>query len=173
FPHIYGPVPREAVAGVRYLRRDPRGVFVSVEERGPTAELLDLLPHPEGGWYRQTWTAGVRVRPAGYPGERSTATGIHFLLAPGERSRWHRVRSDEMWVFNRGGPLTLLLGGSGERPEEESRLTLGPGLEDGHRAQVLVPAGTWQAAHPLTSREALVSCFVSPGFDFADFEAAD
>ncbi|GAA4901545.1 cupin domain-containing protein [Streptomonospora salina] len=173
FPHIYGPVPRAAVAGVRYLRRDPGGVFVSVEERGSTAELLDLLPHPEGGWYRQTWTAGAAVRPEGYPGERSTATGIHFLLNPGEYSRWHRVRSDEMWVFNRGGPLELALGGVGERPEEEARLILGPDLEDGRRLQGLVPAGTWQAARPLTAREVLVSCFVSPGFDFADFEAVD
>ncbi|MFC4868348.1 cupin domain-containing protein [Streptomonospora arabica] len=173
FPHIYGPVPREAVVGVRYLRRDPRGVFVSVDQRGATAERLDLLPHPEGGWFGETWRAAVRVRPEGYPGERSTATGIHFLLNPGERSRWHRVRSDEMWVFNRGGPLALSLGGSGERPEQERTLTLGTDIHGGQVLQALVPAGTWQAAHPLADQEALVSCFVSPGFDFADFEAVD
>ncbi|MUL43374.1 DUF952 domain-containing protein [Streptomonospora sp. PA3] len=173
FPHVYGPLPREAVAGVRYLRRDPQGAYVSIERRGATAERLDLLPHPEGGWFRQTWSTGVQVRPEDYPGPRATATGIHFLLNPGEHSRWHRVRSDEMWVFNRGGPLALSLGGSAERPAREASLTLGPDIEDGHLLQVLVPAGTWQAARPVTDREALVSCFVSPGFDFADFEAVD
>ncbi|GAB3463856.1 hypothetical protein GCM10027570_51440 [Streptomonospora sediminis] len=171
FPHIYGPIEREAVIGVRYLRRDPQGAFVSVEQRGATADLLDLLPHPEGGWYRQTWTTRAEVSPPGYPGARATATGIHFLLNPGEASRWHRVRSDEMWVFNRGGPLKLSFGGTGDRPEADSWQTLGPYIEAGHVLQALIPAGTWQAARPLTSEEALVSCFVSPGFDFADFEA--
>ncbi|QBI54582.1 cupin domain-containing protein [Streptomonospora litoralis] len=173
FPHIYGPVPRDAVIGVRYLRRDPQGAYVAVEQRGATAERLDLLPHPEGGWFRQTWTAGAEVHPEGYPGPRATATGIHFLLNPGERSRWHRVRSDEVWVYNLGGPLKLSFGGTGERPEADSWTILGPHIEAGHSLQSVVPAGTWQAARPLTSQEALVSCFVSPGFDFADFEVAE
>jgi predicted cupin superfamily sugar epimerase/uncharacterized protein (DUF952 family) len=171
FPHVYGPIPRAAVTGVRYLRRDPSGRYTGAEERPATAEALNLLPHPEGGWYRQTWHSGVTVHPQGYPGPRSTATGIHFLLGPGEESRWHRVRSDEVWVFNRGGPLVLEYGGTGGAPEPDGQVTLGPGIERGERLQAVVPAGTWQAARPLGGEEALVSCFVSPGFDFADFEA--
>ncbi len=175
FPHIYGPIPRAAVAEVRYLRRDPDGTFTRVERRSATAELLDLLPHPEGGWYRPTWRTGVGVHPSGYPGERPTATGICFLLGPGERSRWHRVRSDEVWAFNRGGELEISLGGTGERPaaeQDRSTRILGPRIEAGHALQVLVPAGTWQTARPAACEETLVSCFVSPGFDFADFETA-
>ncbi|GAA3729397.1 cupin domain-containing protein [Salinactinospora qingdaonensis] len=171
FPHIYGPLTREAVVGIRYARRDPEGAFVAFEQRGATAEALDLLPHPEGGWYRQTWRSSVTVLPEGYPGPRPTATGIHFLLTPGEESCWHRVRSEEMWVFNRGGPLLLRLGGGGAHPEPAESFTLGPDVTAGHHPQVLVPAGTWQSAVPMAG-ETLVSCFVSPGFDFADFEAA-
>ncbi|MBV2364374.1 cupin domain-containing protein [Streptomonospora nanhaiensis] len=174
FPHVYGPIPRAAVVEVRYARRDHRGVYVGVERRGPTAELLDLLPHPEGGWYGSTWRAGPTVRPEGYAGERPTATAIHFLLHPGEFSRWHRVRSDEVWVFNRGGALELLLGGDGDDPAaEHERVALGTDLEAGRRLQAVVPGGTWQAARLLADQEALVTCVVSPGFDFADFEARD
>lgn len=171
FPHIYGPVPRAAVVEVRYLRRDPWGRHTAVERRPATAELLDLWPHPEGGWYRQTWCTGERLRPDGFPGARATATGIQFLLPPQENSRWHRVRSDEMWVFNRGGPMLLEFGGTGKTPQYRGDVVLGPEIERGESLQVLIPAGTWQAAHPLSDEETLVSCFVSPGFDFADFEA--
>ncbi|GAA1113219.1 cupin domain-containing protein [Nocardiopsis composta] len=171
FPHVYGPIRRSAVVGVRYLRRGPWGEYTAAQERSPTAEALDLLPHPEGGWYRSTWRAAPKVRPEGYPAPRPTATGIHFLLHPGEESRWHRVRSDEVWVFNRGGPLRIDLGGTGGAPEPAGSAVLGPSVEDGELLQVLVPAGTWQAARPLTERETVVSCFVSPGFDFADFQA--
>lgn len=170
FPHIYGPIPNTAVVGRRYLRPDPGGGFASVEARSGTAELLDLLPHPEGGWYRQTWRTGRTLSPRGYPGPRASATGIHFLLGPGEESRWHRVRSEEMWIFNRGGPLELRLGGSGEQPEAAEAVRLGTALEAGERAQYLVPGGTWQAAAPIGAGETLVTCVVSPGFDFADFE---
>lgn len=170
FPHVYGPIPRTAVVGVRHLRRDPSGRYTGAEERPATAEVLDLLPHPENGWYRQTWRSGVTVSPDGHPGSRPTATGIHFLLTPGEESRWHRVRSDEVWVFNRGGPLRLELGGTGPVPSLEEHRVLGPGIEQGEHLQVLVPAGTWQTARPVGDTESLVSCFVSPGFDFADLE---
>ncbi|MDA0567937.1 cupin domain-containing protein [Streptomonospora sp. S1-112] len=192
FPHIYGPIPRAAVAEVRYARRDHRGSYVAVERRGPTAEHLDLLPHPEGGWYAATWRAPAAVRPEGYGGERATATAIHYLLHPGESSRWHRVRSDEVWVFNRGGPLELALGGAGSRPSAApERVVLGTDIAAGQRLQAVVPGGTWQSARPVEPREAretregqepgegqeapvaeeaLVTCVVSPGFDFADFE---
>lgn len=172
FPHVYGPIDRSAVTGVRHVRRDPGGAFTALDERAATAEALDLLPHPEGGWFRPTWTAPVSLTPAGYGGVRATATGIYFLLGPGEASRWHVVRSDEMWLWHRGGPLRLLLGGDGDVPDARPAVhTLGPDLAAGQVPQLVVPAGTWQAARPAGDAEALVSCVVSPGFDFADFRA--
>jgi len=141
------------------------------------AEALGLEPHPEGGWYRETWRSAIEVdlASAGYGGSRATATGIYFLLMPGERSRWHRVRSDELWLWHRGGPLTLQLGGRDDRPAKspEAEIALGPDVEAGQHPQALVPAGTWQAAAPSTDTEVLVSCIVSPGFSFADFTLDD
>ncbi|MFC0551822.1 cupin domain-containing protein [Planotetraspora thailandica] len=156
---------------VRFLRRDVTGTFVSVQERPAVAEALDLLPHPEGGWFRETWRTSVSFEPPGYGGARQSATGIYFLLNPGEESVWHAVRSDEVWFWHRGGPLRLVLGGTGERPGDEQVITLGPDVENGQVPQALVPAGTWQAARPAGDEGVLVSCVVSPGFDFADFTA--
>lgn len=141
----------------------------STDGRPRIARLLDLRPHPEGGWFRETWRTSASLTPEGYPGERSSATGIYFLLAPGEESRWHTVRSDELWLWHRGGPLRLVLGGSDAEPGREEVITLGDDLELGQVPQALVPAGTWQAARPAGDAEVLVSCVVSPGFDFADF----
>src|ERR1700722_8376720 len=84
--------------------------------RPATAELLDLSPHPEGGWFRETGRAARESVPDGYPGRRAAATSIYFLLTPGEESAWHRVRSDEVWLWHSGGPLTLLDGGDGDTP---------------------------------------------------------
>lgn len=170
FPHIYGPVERKAVAGIRYLRRDPAGRYIALEARPATAETLDLLPHPEGGWYRETWIAGPGYEPSGYPGRRAAATAIYFLLPPGARSCWHAVRSDELWLWHSGGPLALELGSTGARPSPEPTVvTLGPDLAAGQLPQRLVPGGHWQAARPAGQQEVLVSCVVAPGFDFADF----
>lgn len=169
-----GDEPVIAVDGgaVYFLRRDVHGAYVALQERPPVAEALDLLPHPEGGWYRETWRTAQRCAPAGYGGERATATGIYFLLGPGEESVWHAVRSDEVWLWHRGGPLELRLGGDGERPAAQARtIVLGPRVEEGQVPQALVPAGVWQAARPAGDAEVLVSCVVSPGFDFADFRA--
>ena len=135
-----------------------------------TAELLDLAPHPEGGWYRETWRAGPPSQPDGYPGPRAAATGIYFLLPPGEESAWHRVRSDEMWLWHSGGPLIMLDGGNGDRPASQPDVvTLGPDLIAGQVPQHVIPGGHWQAARPAADREVLVSCVVAPGFYFADF----
>jgi predicted cupin superfamily sugar epimerase len=166
-----GVIARSQVARVRYARRGPEGRHTELVDRPAVAETLDLLPHPEGGWFRQTWASPARFRPAGYPAERAGATGIYFLLPPGEESMWHVVRSDEVWLWHRGGPLTLLLGGAGDEPGSERTITLGPDVENGERPQALVPGGTWQAARPAGDEEVLVSCVVSPGFDFADFRA--
>ncbi|MEU5881867.1 cupin domain-containing protein [Spirillospora sp. NPDC047279] len=171
-PH--GTVDRTAASDVRYLRRAPGGRHSALLERPETAAALDLLPHPEGGWYRETWKTSASFAPDGYPGERASATGIYFLLPPGEESMWHAVRSDEVWLWHSGGPLTLLLGGDGDRPDETrpggtTAVTLGADLRAGQVPQAVVPAGAWQAARPAAAREVLVSCVVSPGFDFADF----
>jgi predicted cupin superfamily sugar epimerase/uncharacterized protein (DUF952 family) len=170
FPHVYGPVELAAVAEVRYARRDPAGRYTGLEARPATAEALDLFPHPEGGWYRQTWAAGPSYTPAGYPGPRAAATAIYFLLPPGAHSRWHTVRSGELWLWHAGGPLTLLLGGTGPHPAAApGAVALGPDLAGGQHLQYLVPAGCWQAARPAGPAEVLVGCVVAPGFDFADF----
>jgi hypothetical protein len=135
--------------------------------RPPLADLLGLEPHPEGGWYRETWRSPVSVTLA--DGRvRATATLIHFLLPAGESSAWHRVASDELWMAHTG-TVRLELGGSGERPVTGTSYAVGVDVADGQQTQVLVPAGVWQRTVP-GSADALVSCLVSPGFDFADFE---
>ena len=167
-----GVIDRTTASRVRYARRGPDGRHVAVLERPATAEALDLLPHPEGGWYRETWRSEAAFTPGDYPGDRASATAIYFLLPPGEESMWHAVRSAEVWLWHRGGPLTLYLGGDGDRPSEaQEAITLGPEVADGQVPQAVVPPGVWQAAHPSGDEEVLVSCVVSPGFDFADFRA--
>lgn len=136
---------------------------------------LGLRPHPEGGWYAETYRSGVQIEPPGYPGPRSSATSILFLLMPGQVSAWHRVRSDELWLHHRGGRLELVLGGAGDRPVEPlasaagQRIVVGSDPSAGERLQALVPAGYWQRARPLDAEPVLVGCVVTPGFDFADF----
>jgi predicted cupin superfamily sugar epimerase len=127
-------------------------------------ESLGLRPHPEGGWFRETWrhaTATPTDR-----GLRPLATCIAFLLRPGERSAWHRVHSDELWLWQGGGPMLLSVGGLDDAPVAGFSCELREG------GQYLVRAGEWQCAEPATDLAALVACVVSPGFDFADFELA-
>ncbi len=132
------------------------------------AEALDLEPHPEGGWFRQTWESSATVSLADGR-TRSAATLIYFLLPTGEASAWHRVTSDEIWLAHTG-VVTLELGGSDAEPAAAGaceRRSVGATGE----AQVLVPAGHWQRT-VVSDEDALVSCLVSPGFDFEDFELA-
>jgi predicted cupin superfamily sugar epimerase len=132
----------------------------------PLAEQLGMERHPEGGWFVRTWAATPTVDTPG--GTRPTATLIHFLLPAGETSTWHRVVSDEIWLWHGPGTLTLQLGGDGPVPDEAGPTRrLGPGEDTAF--QVLVPAGRWQRTLP-GQHEVLVSCLVSPGFDFADWE---
>ena len=134
----------------------------------PLALELDLEPHPEGGWYRQTWASPVEVTlPDGRV--RPTATLIWFLLPAGESSAWHRVSSDEVWLAHQG-VVTVELGGSGEGPSDAGELQY-VGTAADASSQVVVPAGVWQRTVP-SDEDALVSCLVSPGFDFEDFELA-
>ncbi len=140
-----------------------------MSERPPLAVVLGLEPHPEGGWYRRTWTSPVEVTTA--DGRvRPTATSIYFLLPAGESSAWHQVASDEVWVVHQGR-VTLELGGGGDEPGQAEQRVLGLDLSAGELPQVVVPAGVWQRTSPSTS-DALVTCLVSPGFDFADFQLA-
>lgn len=136
----------------------------------PIVDALELAPHPEGGWFRETYRSAHSFTPDGYPDPRSAATAIYFLLHPGERSRWHVVRSDELWLWHCGGPLTMSLAGDGTDPGEPGATLLGPDVTAGHRPQILVPGGTWQSAEPAGAEPVLVSCVVAPGFDFADFQ---
>ncbi|GAA3648554.1 cupin domain-containing protein [Nocardioides ginsengisoli] len=137
-----------------------------MDDRPARAVQLGLEPHPEGGWYRQTWSSPVMVTlPDGRI--RSTATLIYFLLPAGESSAWHRVRSDEIWLGH-DGTVTVELGGSGPAPDETAAIRLRIRADE---PQGRVPAGVWQRTL-VSDADALVSCLVSPGFDFADFELA-
>jgi predicted cupin superfamily sugar epimerase len=120
---------------------------------------LGLQAHPEGGWYRETWR-GPEV--AG----RASGTAILFLLKAGERSHWHRVDADEIWLWHSGAPLVLSMG-----VDEARETRLGPDVLGGEVVQAVVPAGWWQAAWS-TGEWTLVSCTVSPGFRFEGFELA-
>jgi uncharacterized protein len=131
---------------------------------------LGLQPHVEGGWFRETWRTAAETVPAGYGGARACGTGIYFLLHPGEESRWHRVRSDELWLWHRGGPLRIRLGGTGAAADRPVEAILGGRVETGERPQFLVPGGTWQSAAPAGDESVLVTCVVAPGFDYEDFE---
>lgn len=127
--------------------------------------LLDLQPHPEGGWYRETW------REPSPSGGRALATGIHFLLKTGERSHWHRVDASELWIYNAGGPLRMQ-GAEGAHGEIGlPDCTLGPDLAQGHEMQHLYLPNAWQSAEPLADWT-LVTCIVTPGFEFAGLELA-
>jgi predicted cupin superfamily sugar epimerase len=130
---------------------------------------LDLRPHPEGGWYAETYRHSAGTETA--RGRRSLATAIHFLLLPGESSAWHRVASDELWFHHRGGALRLWVAAPGPGPADPVERLLGPDVAAGERPQLLVGAGHWQAARPV-DEAVLVSCVVVTGFDFADFELA-
>ena len=139
---------------------------------GMTAEAvidrLQLKPHPEGGWYAETFRDNPE---GGANGPRGHSTAIYFLLKQGEQSAWHRVRdAAEVWHFYAGSPLELEIadaGGKGRR-----LLSLGPEFDAGERPQRIVPCGWWQRAR---SRGAwtLVGCTVAPGFDFTAFEMAE
>ncbi|PKZ66298.1 cupin [Gordonia terrae] len=134
---------------------------------------LDLQPHPEGGWYRQTWRSEVEiprgVLPGEYTGDRAAGTAIYFVLMPGDESAWHTVRSSELWLHHRGAPVELDLGGDADEPGDPSTVLVGPAIESGQHPQALVPPGVWQRARPAGDEPALVSCIVVPGFDFEDF----
>ncbi len=126
---------------------------------------LDLQPHPEGGWFRETWRHESTVETVNGP--RALVTCVAFLLRPGERSAWHRVASAELWLWQGGGPMRLHVGGFDDAPLPAFSCELREG------GQYLVRPGEWQAAEPTGDEASLVACVVSPGFDFADFTLAE
>jgi predicted cupin superfamily sugar epimerase len=130
-------------------------------------ERLGMRPHPEGGWYAETWRA------AASPGERASASAILYLLAAGERSHWHRVDADEIWQFAAGDALELRManGNAVDTTTAVQVRRLGADVMAGEVPQVVVPAGMWQAARPLGAWS-LVGCIVSPAFSFDGFELA-
>jgi len=129
---------------------------------------LGLIPHPEGGYYRELYRSSATVLPADGRGQRAALTTIYFLLPAGAVSRWHRVQSDEVWHFYEGAPLDLWITSPDGGPA--SRVRLGP-IDGKQRPAWTAPAGWWQAARS-TGAYTLVGCTVGPGFDFRDFALA-
>jgi uncharacterized protein len=134
--------------------------------------LFDLAPHPEGGFYRETYRDPLKDA-AG----RAASTAIYFLLPVGTVSAWHRIDAVEIWHFYAGAPLVLSLYADGAHVTTQR---LGSRLAAGDRPQCIVAAGVWQSAEAAPSTEhaaplppwSLVGCTVAPGFDFAGFELA-
>jgi predicted cupin superfamily sugar epimerase len=124
-------------------------------------ERLGLLPHPEGGHFRETW------RTPAADGGRSAGTAIYFLLRDGEESRWHKVDADEIWHHYAGAPLELWTAADGA----VHRRVLGDDILADQAPQLAVPAGAWQRARSLGAYT-LVGCTVTPGFEFDGFELA-
>jgi uncharacterized protein len=133
-------------------------------------QTLDLQKHPEGGFYRETWRSELilpqSALPDGYIGDRAAGTAILFLLPTGHSSRWHRVKSAELWFHQAGDPLELTIAQSIEL--ELPSVYLGRD----RTFQAVVPPNWWQKAQPTDGAAgySLVACVVVPGFDFADFE---
>lgn len=130
---------------------------------------LDLRPHPEGGWYRETWRDARQVRAEGFDGPRSASTAIYFLLAAENFSALHRIRSDEVWHHYAGDDIEVTtLAADGIR-----RTLLVGHHAPGATPQAVVPAGEWFGSRVAPGgRWALVGCTVAPGFEFGDFEMA-
>jgi predicted cupin superfamily sugar epimerase len=124
--------------------------------------LLELAPHPEGGWFKETF----RDEPG--PDGRARSTAIFFLLQAGEESAWHRIDAVEVWHFYDGAPLALKLARQGE---PAVTVMLGKDLDQGQKPQVVIPLGVWQSAVS-TGDWTLAGCTVAPGFDFSGFEMA-
>lgn len=135
---------------------------------------FDLHPHPEGGWYKQTYKSNeeipVGALPQRFHGDRVFSTAIYFLLEQGNFSAFHRIKSDECWHFYSGDPLHIYI----INPNGELKIvTLGNVFEKGQLFQYVVPANCWFASCPAEGSEyCFVGCTVAPGFDFEDFELA-
>ncbi len=136
-------------------------------------EQYQLLPHPEGGWFKETYRSSEIIKaealPARFTGDRALSTAIYFLLEQGNFSAFHRIKSDECWHFYGGGRLNVYI------IHPDGKLEIVPlGNNIGEYFQWVVPAGCWFASCPAKETSfSFVGCTVSPGFDFADFELAE
>ena len=137
--------------------------MVQVPTAADIIARLELQPHPEGGYYRETFR-DADVDSSG----RSRSTAIYFLLARGERSHWHRIDAVEVWHYYAGDALVLQIADDGG----PRSVNLGADLATGEAPQAIVPAHAWQAAAS-TGDWTLVGCTVAPGFEFAKFELAE
>lgn len=134
-------------------------------------EKLELLPHPEGGFYKETYRSELQGNFDGFDGSRNVVTGIYFLLTQGNFSAFHKIKSDEMWHFYAGDALEIYW----LSPQGELRvINLGLSMEKGQVPQAVVPKDCWFASRVAEGGDyALVGCTVAPGFDFEDFELAN
>jgi len=135
---------------------------------------FNLKPHPEGGWYAQTYKSSewipAHALPARFGGDRFFSTAIYFLLEQGNFSAFHRIKSDECWHFYAGDPLEIYI--LAENGTLET-ITMGNDPLRNQLFQFVVPAGCWFASRPAAgSRFSFTGCTVAPGFDFEDFELA-
>jgi hypothetical protein len=141
-------------------------------DRDELVRRFDLQPHPEGGYFRETYRSSDVVHRDGSADSRAASTAIYYLLCDGAHSAWHRIQSDEVWHFYAGDPLNVYV------LEDDGALTvlrLGNALEQaGCVFQAVVPSGRWFAAQcDDAASAALVGCTVAPGFEFSEFEIAD
>lgn len=147
---------------------DSAGQAGPMQQAGP----VQWEPHPEGGSFAPVWRSTVEL-PAevlpGAPGARVAGSCIAYRLEPGERSRWHRVRSTELWLWQGGGDLLLTTGGTDPRPVGTRTVRLG----SSGVLQAVVEPREWQCAEPADPSPVLVACVVVPGFDWADWEVAE
>jgi predicted cupin superfamily sugar epimerase len=142
------------------------------KQAGEWVRNFGLIPHPEGGFFSEVYRAEGRI-PAGilpvHAGERAFMSSIYFMLPPGDVSRFHRLKSDEIWYHHAGGRLSI------HQIDHEGRhgvFKLGRNFAAGERLQVVIKAGNWFGAVADAGEEALVGCAVAPGFDYSDFELA-
>lgn len=131
---------------------------------------LDLKPHPEGGFYRETYRSNEKIK-LDVDKVRHTGTAIYYLLKDNDKSHFHKVGADEIWLFHQGEPLEIII--INDDGNIETKI-LGNRLELNQEPQITIPANTWFAAHIKEEKGfTLVSCVVAPGFEFEDFELAD
>ena len=134
-------------------------------------EKLQLLPHPEGGFFRETYRSEAMENFDGFRGLRSVCTGIYFMLTQGRFSAFHRIKSDEMWHFYAGDPVEIFWI---DHDTTLHQIQLGINLNKGQVPQAVVPTGCWFGSRVLAGGKfSLAGCTVAPGFDFEDFEMAD
>jgi predicted cupin superfamily sugar epimerase len=161
--HPGGGVLLCAVSAAIISQRLDKGESMTADE---LIEALGLTPHPEGGWYRETWRAQAA------DGERAAASAVLYVIQPGQRSHWNRVNADEIWLWHAGDAVELKVAASDAGPVRAVRL--GGRVTEGEQVQVIVSAGQWQSAEPAGGKAGytLISCIVAPAFEFSGFELA-